>query len=100
MNDTDNDRTGDAFAIQPTPAGRGIVARLAALCLVCSMGMGMGKSLLCPGGQEEVGRLVEVLCPQLALGGGSARLVLGHGAGRVFLELLCHGAAVQVASGS
>ena len=41
MNDTDNDRTGDAFAIQPTQAGRGIVPRLAALFLVPAMVVAM-----------------------------------------------------------
>lgn len=41
MNNTDSDRTGDAFAIQPTLAGRSMVSRLAALCLVPSMVVAM-----------------------------------------------------------
>lgn len=41
MKNTDNGWTGEAFAIRPTQAGRGIVPRLAALCLVPSMVVAM-----------------------------------------------------------
>ena len=79
--------------------GRLAPLRLVALCLVNNMGMGTGRSLLCPVGQEGVDRKAGGLCPQLALGGGNARLVLDRMAALGCLELLCHDVAVRVASG-
>ena len=74
-------------------------SRFAALCLVGSMGMGTGMSLLCPVALEVLDHGVGDLCPQQALGGDSARLVLGREAGQGFLEFPYRGVATRVASG-